>query len=193
MLAIDVTKFTVLVLFLITFAAGCDLSELGGTEDDAGFPTTVDEAGGRYGEVSFGSAEEEVRAAFGEPGGREGYFPLDEDFFRGPVFIRAVGGKPAVLRYEEAAFLVSPTAGVYSFVVTRLGAKTRAGVMVGDPLSQVRERYEGVSCGEAVAGEALFGGEQPTYPWCRARVSGAEVFFGDDPIEAITVTARPAR
>jgi len=69
------------------------------------------------------------------------------------------------------------------------GARTRTGVGVGDELDRVRERYERVECGEAVAGEPLFSGEPPTYSWCRALVGGTRVFFGGDPIESITVTS----
>jgi hypothetical protein len=46
-----------------------------------------------------------------------------------------------------------------------------------------------VECGEAVAGEPLFGGETPTYPWCRALIGDTRVFFGRDPIESITLTS----
>ena len=68
------------------------------------------------------------------------------------------------------------------------GARTRAGVGVGDPLELVRQRYESTKCGEARADEPLFGGEGPTYPWCRAVVGSVRVFFGDDPIKSITMT-----
>lgn len=57
-----------------------------------------------------------------------------------------------------------------------------------DDLELVRVRYDRTECGEAVAGEALLGGETPTYLWCRAIVSGTRIFFGEDPIESITLT-----
>lgn len=68
------------------------------------------------------------------------------------------------------------------------GARRRSGVGVGDPLDAVVDRYDGVRCAEAVAGEPLLGGETPTYRWCRALVDGTRVFFGGDPIESITLT-----
>jgi hypothetical protein len=77
-------------------------------------------------------------------------------------------------------------------MTTNDGEETRRGVKVGDPLARVRERYRGVACGEAVAGEPLFGGEIPKYPWCRTCIGDVDVFFGDDPIQAITLT-RAAR
>ena len=59
---------------------------------------------------------------------------------------------------------------------------------VGDPLDLVRENYEHVRCGKAVAGEAVSGGDPSTYAWCRMRLDSVEVFFGDDPIESVTLT-----
>jgi hypothetical protein len=71
---------------------------------------------------------------------------------------------------------------------SRRGAQTRAGVRVGDGLELVRIRYGRVHCGEAVAGEPLFGGELPTYPWRRALVGDVRVFFGGEPIDSVTLT-----
>jgi hypothetical protein len=71
------------------------------------------------------------------------------------------------------------------------GARTRAGVAVGEDLSRIREHYDRVKCGEAVAGESLLGGEPPTYRWCRAIVGGIRVFAGGDPVESITLTRLP--
>jgi hypothetical protein len=61
-------------------------------------------------------------------------------------------------------------------------------VSIGEPLQSVLGSYERSRCGEAVAGEPIFGGDTPMYGWCRARVAGASVFFGGDPIESITLT-----
>jgi hypothetical protein len=75
-------------------------------------------------------------------------------------------------------------------IVSKPGATTSRGVGVGDPLSGVRRNYENAVCARAVAGEPLFGDEVPTYPWCRIRRGDVEVFFGDDPIQSITVTRK---
>lgn len=95
---------------------------------------------------------------------------------------------PTPLHYRDTAYLVSPTVGVFSMVTLESGARTREGVGVGDELARVRERYDRVDCGESVAGEGLFG-ETPMYPWCRAIVGDVRVFFGEDPIESITLTS----
>jgi hypothetical protein len=94
------------------------------------------------------------------------------------------------MHYDDSAYLVSPTVGVFAMATLESAARTRAGVGVGDDLELARERYEHVNCGEAVAGEALFGGESPTYPWCQALVGSVGVFFGEDPIESITLLRR---
>jgi hypothetical protein len=182
-----VTRALVLVPSVLAIAlAGCDVSEL---ETGPARRTTLEERG-TYGGVGLGSSEAEVRAALGEPGGGDGYKPLSESDYRGPPHIRALGGvKPILLRYDESAYLLNArTKRVFSMIVSKPGATTRAGVGVGDPLSGVRRNYENPVCGRAVAGEPLFGDEVPTYPWCRIRRGDVEVFFGDDPIQSITVT-----
>jgi len=178
-------------LLLAVAVAGCDFSELGDREDGNTARTVLDERG-LYGGVGLGSSEAEIRAALGEAGGGDGYKPLNETEYRGPPHIRAQGDvRPILLRYAVTAYLINArTKVVFSMIVSSPGATTRAGVGVGDPLSLVRRKYEHVVCGKQVAGEPLLGGETPTYPWCRVRRHGVEVFFGDDPIESITLTQR---
>jgi hypothetical protein len=72
------------------------------------------------------------------------------------------------------------------------GARTRAGVGIGDDLERVREAYDRVDCGEAVGGEPVFGGDTPMYPWCRV-LGDIHVFFGEDPIDSITLSVTAAR
>jgi hypothetical protein len=157
-------------------------------ESDDQFPRLIDEEQGRYGEVAFGSTEANIRAAFGEPGGGDGFVPLDADSYRGPPSIRSPDRrKPTLLRYEEVAFLVSSD-GVFGITVIRPEASTLGGVRIGQPLRVVEEKYERPRCGEAVAGEPLFGSETPTYAWCQVRIASTNVFFGGDPIESITLT-----
>lgn len=164
---------------LSSLAAACEL--------DGAEPATrlVDESSGRFGGVGLGSSEAEVRRVFGEPGEGDGYFPLGERY-RGPPSVSFTGYEPpVVLRYDDAAFLLVD--GVFSLMTTDEGATTRRGVGVGDPLARVRERYARVRCGTAPAGEGVFGSDD-AYPWCRTRVGDVDVFFGDDPIESVTLT-----
>ncbi len=162
--------------------------------DEEAQPVLVDERAGVLHGVRFGESEREVQARLGaETDDRSGYFPAGADY-TGPVAIpvpvsdRGSRIPPSELHHGDTAYLVSPTEGVFSMATLERGARTRAGVGVGDELERVRERYERVECGEAIAGEALIG-ESPTYSWCRARVGETRVFFGGDPIESITVTS----
>lgn len=154
----------------------------------------VDERAGVLRGVQFGDTSVRIRARLGAPSDDEdGFFPAGADF-TGPPSIPSPrsdqGGRarPETLHYEDTAYLVSPTVGVFSMASLAEGARTRAGVGVGDDLERVRERYDRVSCGDAIAGEPLFGEDYPTYPWCRTKVGAIDVFFGEDPIESITLT-----
>ena len=154
----------------------------------------VDERVGALDGVRFGDSEAQVRARLGEESDDDdGFFPAGTDY-SGPDSVPSPRSdqrpprRPATLHYEDAAYLVSPTAGVFAMASLAEDARTRAGVGVGDDLTLVRERYDEVRCGESVAGESIFGGETPMYPWCRADVGDIRVFFGEDPIESITLT-----
>ena len=158
----------------------------------------VDERSGVLNGVRFGDSEAEVRARHGEPSDDDdGFFPEGADF-TGPPSLPSPRSdqrpprEPTPLHYDDAAYVVSPTRGVFAMASLAEGARTRAGVGVGDELRLVRERYDRVVCGEAITGEDLFGGELPMYPWCRALVrDGIRVFFGEDPIHSITITTTP--
>jgi hypothetical protein len=92
----------VLLVVLTTLALpACDRFDLRPSdESDNQFPRLIDEQEGRYGQVRFGSSEAEVRAAFGHPGGGDGFFPLEAESYRGPPSIKAPDGmKPTLLRY----------------------------------------------------------------------------------------------
>jgi hypothetical protein len=184
-----------LALILLAAAAVVVALTLALARDDAEAPTVVvDERVGVLHGVHFGDSEGEVRARLGEPSDdHQGVFPEGADY-TGPPAIpspqtdQRPPRRPTPLHYDETAYLVSPTVGVFSMATLEQGARTRAGIGVGDDLELVRERYERVECGEAVAGEPLFGGETPMYPWCRAIVGEIRAFFGEDPIESITLT-----
>ena len=163
-------------------------------EDEKRAPVLVDERRGILHGVRFGDSEAEVRELLGTPtDDAPGVFPEGEDF-TGPPSIPSPRSDqrpplmPTPLHYGDTAYLVSPTVGVFSMATLESGARTRVGVGIGDRLERVRERYERVDCGESVAGEAPFG-ETPMYPWCRAIVGDVRVFFGEDPIESITLTS----
>ena len=185
----------VLTALLLAATAGAAIALLALRRDEHAEPVLVDEQVGVLHGVRFGASEREVEARLGEEtDDHDGLFPEGADY-TGPPAIPSPGSDrgsrvpPAELHYDKTAYLVSPTVGVFSMATLEDGARTRAGVGVGDDLELVRERYDWVECGEAVAGEPLFGGQTPTYPWCRALVGDTRVFFGGDPIGSITLTS----
>jgi hypothetical protein len=184
-------------LGLIVLAAAAvvvGLALILGREDNEAPTVLVDERVGVLHSIRFGDGEDEVRAGLGKPSDdHEGVFPEGADYTGPPAIPSPQTDKrpprqPTPLHCDVSAYLVSPTVGVFSMATLEQGARTRAGIGVGDDLELVRERYERVECGEAVAGEPLLGGETPTYPWCRAIVGDIRAFFGEDPIESITLT-----
>jgi hypothetical protein len=184
------TRLAVLGVAVVVGVSGCSYGF--GPDDGVSHPPrTIDEVAGTIAGVGLGSSEAEIRAAFGSPVGGGGFAPEGEKF-RGPEAIVTptpprLRTPPQTLRYEETSFLLTRRTGAYAVMTTNERDATAAGVAVGDPLDTVRSTYQKVRCGTSVAGEPLFGGETRTYPWCRARVGDVDVFFGDDPIEAITL------
>jgi hypothetical protein len=165
-------------------------------EDVCGRPRRailVDERVGVLRGVRFGDTAAQVRRRLGWPGDNEdGFFPADASF-TGPPSIplpssdRGTRVPPATLHYDDTAYVVSPTAGVFAMATLRPGARTNAGVAVGDELARVRDAYASVECGRAD-----YGGEGRSYDWCRTRVGRIRVFFGANPIESITLAVTAA-
>jgi hypothetical protein len=168
---------------------------LRGGEEAPARPVVVDERRGTLDGIAFGETAAEVRAVRGEPDDEHpGFFPQGVRY-TGPPGIpsprsdQRLRRPPLPLHYGDESYLVSPTVGVFSMATVAHGARTRAGIGIGDDLDAVRERYGRVRCGVAVAGEAVLGGETPTYAWCRALVDDVRVFFGGDPVASITLTS----
>jgi hypothetical protein len=168
---------------------------VGGGGDDNEPPgarrAVIDEHAGSYRDVEIGDAEDDVRRIFGEPGEGDGFFPLGESFgeIGGAPGVRNWPpdwrGRPALLRYDNVAFLVG-LRGVFAFVVTEDEARTMRGVKIGDPLKRARAVYGG-GCGKQQYGESLFG-DQPSFRWCRTTIDHRiRLWFGRDPIRSITV------
>jgi hypothetical protein len=171
-------------LLLLAGAAGC------GGDDAPERELLLNERAGSYRGVRLGDTEEAVRRRLGEPGGGEGFVPLDETFgeIGGPPAVRVwpldSRETPKALRYDGLAVLVG-TDGVYAIIVSE-PAHTLRGVAIGDPLRQARRVYD-VGCGEGVAGERLGGGVE-TYPTCRGTIDGRiRIWFGEDPIRSIAI------
>jgi hypothetical protein len=111
--------------------------------------------------------------------------PVGEDFdhIGGPPFIATPGSTHEVLRYPATSVLLSDDR-VYGFVITHEDAETAGGVGVGDNLGLAEEKYAGLDCGIARAGEYR------TFPYCGGRVDAMTwIWFGQDPIRSIVLTS----
>ena len=92
--------------------------------------------------------------------------------------------RAATLYYRGLYFLSTAETGVYHLATWRKGAHTKAGVRLGDRLTDARRRYPGLKCGVRNEHTAY----QP-YPFCRGRVGRLWIWFGQDSIRSITISA----
>ena len=148
--------------------------------------------------VRFGDTERAVRGRHGEPSDDEdGVFPEGSDYTGPPALSSRRRSATSVRRggRSRCTTKMSPTSSRVAGRVldgnTRKRRTDSRRRRRGEDLSRIREHYDRVKCGEAVAGESLLGGEPPTYPWCRAIVGDIRVFAGGDPVESITLTRLP--
>lgn len=194
--AFGAAALLVLVGFLVAGAAvGADVDDDCPPGDRS---CLLDERAGTYAGVGVGSTLDELQAKLGEPEDtRGGYAPAGKLPSEVGVPIAVPYPRPGprprtippVYRYDELAFLVFEDR-VFSFMVTAEEAETTRGVGVGDSLEEARAAFPRVQCGEAIAGEAILPfQETPTYPYCRGVLAPKRfIWFGDDPIESITIT-----
>jgi hypothetical protein len=185
-----------LILSVALLLTGCGKA----TSTGAQTPVVINEGAGVLAGVHFSDSAQDIRTHLGAPiDSRPGFFPAGAHY-TGPSAISAPVAdqarprvQPTPLHYKEFAFLVSRRVGTFSMATLTKGARTRAGVAIGDQLDRVRQAYKRVNCGKQGFGEPVSGSEErPTYRWCRTVVAGVHVFFGGDPIESITLTHYPA-
>ncbi len=149
----------------------------------------IDERVGAYGGVGVGDSSVEVRRVFGEPSeDAQGFSPAGES----PAEVgvpQQLPGPGALLKYDDVAFLVGQK-GVYAFIVSEDGARTRRGVAIGSDLEHARNAYR-LDCIDVAGGESLFGGQE-FYPSCRATLEDSlRMWFGRDPVRSITILSMP--
>ena len=158
----------------------------------------IDENRGTYRGVGIGASAAAVRRALGNmPFARVGWAPWspkDAESFRevgAPSVLtppcrptQSPGGRPRlqILRYREASFVFCD-GRVVAVTVIDEGARTQAGLRIGDPLRDARALYPGLRCGEAPSGDI------GRYPFCVGRLQPRRsLWFGQDPIASITVS-----
>jgi hypothetical protein len=163
--------------------------------DTRGGAALLDENRGTYRGVGIGASPAGVRRVLGArrfAGPDEPLTPRNArsiSAIGGPRFVRppcrpTAGGRSRVrlLRYAQASFLFCDNR-VFALVVSDRGARTQAGLAIGDRLEQARRLYPGLRCHRTSPAE---GG----YPFCVGRLQPRRsLWYGHDPIGSITISA----
>jgi hypothetical protein len=151
---------------------------------------SIDELAGSYKGVALGDPRSAAIRVFGKPAETTGSStPLGSGFTDGgPLIQRNPPGydeKPDELRYENVAFLSTPTpAGIHSIVIDDPRAATQKGVGIGDPLAAARKAYPTLRCQK---GHDLGESYMPAH--CSGKLAdGRYIWFGNDPIRVIALS-----
>src|SRR6476659_1405881 len=140
----------VALLPLAVLGAGCASMSHGGATGPR--QRSIDELAGSYKGVALGDPKSAAIRAFGKAAATTGpSTPLGSDFYDGgPLIQRNPHGytkRPDLLRYENVAFLSTPTpSGIHSIVIDDPRAATQKGVGIGDPLEAARKAYPDIRC-----------------------------------------------
>jgi hypothetical protein len=97
--------------------------------------------------------------------------------------------KPNLLRYQDVAFLYTPTRyGIHSIVIDDPRAATQKSVGIGDPLSHAPAAYPNLRCTE----ERDSGEYGPFPAHCSGKLAANRyIWFGGDPIRVIALGLAP--
>jgi hypothetical protein len=175
---------------LVGFAlAGCGDAPRERAAPGPGGPT-VDETTAAFAGLRLGATSKAIRRRFGTPlkspdgastpPGVDFYEVGGPTFFRPPPALRSRSSSGGSVRYRETAWLVEGGRS-YGVMTVAPGARTRAGVRIGDPSERVADRYPGARCETANEGT-----EYATFPLCEAQPRpGVQLYFGGDPIKSI--------
>jgi hypothetical protein len=147
----------------------------------------VDERSGTVMNVRLGDSAREIRRELGRPAKRETR-PVEEVglpwIVEDPRQERAE--LPVSLTYADLDVLTTRESGAYTFSIWREGVRTARGVAIGDSLARARERYPELECGVRNRNT-----EYVEYSYCSGRVGRHTIWFGEDPIESITIATVP--
>lgn len=176
---------------LLSFGGAC------GEEDASGrpAPTLIDPGAGTVNGVGLGDHRAAIRRELG-PARTEGFMlpRLPDDVVLEDIGLPwTLDSLPGVRRtrvltlfYDRMSVLVAPRMGAYAFFVWRPHARTTSGVRLGDSLTSAVRRHPGLRCG--IRNRAS---EYVPYPYCKGRLGDNYIWFGQDPIRSITVSATP--
>jgi hypothetical protein len=158
---------------------------------------SINELDGSYRGVALGDPPQAALKAFGQPDERDSpstpAMPIGSDFSDGgPLSQRNPPGyleKPNLLRYQDVAFLYTPTQyGIHSIVIDDPRAATQKGVGIGDALSHAPTAYPNLRCTEEQ--EAGDYGSFPAH--CSGKLAANRyIWFGGDPIRVIALGQAP--
>jgi len=180
-----------MLLPLAVLGAGCAWMSHGGGSSTGPRQRSIDELAGSYKGVALGHPKSAAIRAFGKPAETSGpSTPLGSDFYDGgPLIQRNPPGyddKPDLLRYENVAFLSTPTpSGIHSIVIDDPRAATQKGVGIGDPLAAAGKAYPSLRCQP----ERDRGEYAPDPAHCSGKLADARyIWFGNDPIRIIALS-----
>lgn len=92
-----------------------------------------------------------------------------------------------LLRYRQLSITFAPPTGAFVIKIAIPGARTLAGVGVGDPLAAARGAYANMRCDVQNRNS-----EYVAYPYCTTKLeNGFYIWFGQDPIRSITLSSTP--
>lgn len=92
-----------------------------------------------------------------------------------------------LLRYRHLSISFAPGTGAYVIKIAIPGARTLAGVGLGDSLETARDAYSKMRCDVQNRDS-----EYVAYPYCTTKLAdGLYIWFGQDPIRSITLSSTP--
>jgi hypothetical protein len=151
-------------------------------------PIRVDPVAGSVASVRLGDTRAKAEARLGPAppwNDEQSVEPLEEDWNEiGAPSGMDYRGTPYVLRYPHTTVELE-NGRVIAIVTAERGARTPAGIGVGDALDAARDAYPALECWDAA--REGFG----TYPVCSGRVKAKRwLWFGEDPIRSIAIASR---
>lgn len=99
----------------------------------------------------------------------------------------AASDRMRILRYRHLSITFAPPTAAYVIQIAIPGARTRAGVGIGERLDAAASAYPNMRCDVRNRNS-----EYVAYPYCTTKLEdGPYIWFGRDPIRSITLSSTP--